>query len=293
MAARCLSSQPDFRDLTGSTLRLIASAVLAAALLALLPAVAVAGSGGATVFTHSARSGELRAGMLTLRGVGNRVTWAHNEGRSGTVSVKRLHRRLFSPETPATGTLQIAGRRPGQELALRLSRPRYNGARHLVRYRAQRLSKRTGGVAQASQAAGPSEFGAASLSMVAHPSLLGGSGIGVDCAAGILNLTIHELRAVSAAKWDTDEWDPGSPFGATIDALGGTASWGSDAGFLRGCSNTVVWQTSTTPPVSFTITTTHPYRHDTTGKCVSSDSSFSCKQTIGIDEINWLIRPIL
>ena len=265
-------------------MRLIAPAASAAALLALLPAAAVAGSGGATVFTHSAKSGELRAGMLTLRGVGSRLTWAQNEGRSGTVSVKRLHRRLFSPETPATGTLHIAGRRAG--VALRLSRPRYNGARQLVRYRAQRLSKRA-------QASGVGEFGAASLSMLAHPSLLGGSGIGVDCGAGILNLTIHGLRAVSATKWDTDEWDPGSPLDATIDSLGGTASWGSDAGFLRGCSNTVVWETSTTPPVSFTITTTHPYRQDTTGRCVSSDSSFSCKQTIGIDEINWLIRPTL
>ena len=36
----------------------------------------------------------------TLRGGGSRLTWAHNGGRYGRVSVERLHRRLFFPETP-------------------------------------------------------------------------------------------------------------------------------------------------------------------------------------------------
>jgi hypothetical protein len=272
-------------------LRLILSVALAAGLLTVVPATAPAASGGATVFTHSAESGQLRGGLLTLRGVGSRLTWAHNGGRSGTVSVERLHRRLFFPETPPMGTLHVAGRRPQ---ALRLRRPRYNATRELVRYRVQRLGKRTraGRVAGASQVSG--EFGAASLSIVAHPSLLGSSdGAGNYCAVGILNLTIHDVRAASASKWDTDDWDPAIPTNDVIEPLGGTASWASQGGFLRGCSNTAVWVVDSDPPVSFTITTTHPFPGNKAESCKPSSRSFTCAQTLGIDEVNWIIRPTL
>jgi hypothetical protein len=269
----------------GSKLRLIASMALTAVLLTLVAATVPTASRGATVFTHSAESGQLRGGLLTLRGVSRRVAWAHHGGRSGSVSVERLHRRLFFPETPPIGTLHIAGRRPQ---TLRLRRPRYNAARDSVRYRVQRLGRRTNRLAGASQALG--EFGAASLSIIAHPSLLTDDD-GNYCAAGVLNLTIHELQATSASKWDTDDWDPGNP--STLDRLGGTASWASQGGFLRGCSNTVVWTAATDPPVSFTVTTTHPFPGKSTETCKSSDGGFICERTLGIDEANWIIRPNL
>ena len=72
--------------------------------------------GGATVFTHSAQSGEFRGGRLTLRGVSRRVTAVTNAGHSGVVSMTRLHARLFgSGIAPATGTLHVAGDRGGDE----------------------------------------------------------------------------------------------------------------------------------------------------------------------------------
>ena len=272
----------------GSTLRLITSVALAAGLLTPGPATAAAASRGAMVFTHSAESGQLRGGLLTLRGVGSHLTWAHNRGRSGRISVERLHRRLFFPETPPIATLHVAGRRPQ---TFRLRRPHYNAARDSVRYRVRRLRARTRTLARASQAS--FDFEAAALSIVAHPSLLTDDD-GNYCAAGLLNLTIHDLKAASESKWDTDDWDPGIPFNDVAEFLGGTASWASQGGFLRGCSNTAVWVTDSDPPVSFTITTAHPWRPGTsTETCKSSDRSYVCVRTLGLDEANWIIRQIL
>lgn len=115
-------------------------AVAAAGLLAAVPAGAQAPPRDATVFVHSAKSGELGGGRLTLHGVSGRVTWAHNSGRSGVMKVKRLHRMLFSAKTAtATGTLHVAGHRGGDELTFKLSRPRYNAARRTVSYKIKRL----------------------------------------------------------------------------------------------------------------------------------------------------------
>ena len=145
-------------------------AVAAAGLLAAAPAGAQPPPRDATVFVHSAKSGELGGGRLTLHGVSGRVTWAHNSGRSGVMKVKRLHRMLFSAKTAtATGTLHVAGHRGGDELTFKLSRPRYNAARRTVSYKIKRLGD--GRLpSRAAQAAGaPRRFGPASLSMVGAP----------------------------------------------------------------------------------------------------------------------------
>src|SRR4051794_32911842 len=52
-----------------SWVRVVRSAALVVGMLALVPATAAATPNRATVFTHSAKSGELRGGRLTLRGV--------------------------------------------------------------------------------------------------------------------------------------------------------------------------------------------------------------------------------
>jgi hypothetical protein len=146
-------------------------ALAAASLAAAAPATAAAAPGDATLFVQSAKSGKLGGGRLVLAGVSGRVSWATNSGRSGVISLRRLHRRLIPRDKPATGTLHIAGQRGGRELAFRLSRPRYNPARHTVAYRAQPLAKR-----RAARAAGfrrPRRFGAASLSIIPHPTLTG------------------------------------------------------------------------------------------------------------------------
>ena len=76
--------------------RRIAGLVLVVAgLVGAWPATALAAPGGATVFVHSAKSGEIREGRLMLRGVDRQLTWVTNGGRSGAVPVARLHRRLF------------------------------------------------------------------------------------------------------------------------------------------------------------------------------------------------------
>src|SRR4051794_19499236 len=50
-----------------------------------------------TVFVHSARSGKLSGGRLTLLGARPRVTWTHESGGSGTVAIKGMHRCCSRP----------------------------------------------------------------------------------------------------------------------------------------------------------------------------------------------------
>ena len=144
--------------------------ISAAGLLAAAPAGAQAPPREA-VFVHSAARGELGGGRLTLHGVNRRVSWAHNSGRFGVMAVKRMHRVLFTPRlAAATGTLHVAGHHGGDELAFRLTRPRYNAARRMVSYKVQRVGKgrlprrgaRAAGIAR--------RFGAASLTIQGAPT---------------------------------------------------------------------------------------------------------------------------
>ena len=191
-------------------LRGVGLVALAAGLLAALPATAAAVPGGATVFVQSAKSGQLGGGRLVLGGVSGRVSWATNSGRAGVISLRRLHRRLIRPGKPATGTLHIAGQRGGQELTLRLSRPRYNPARHTVAYRAKPLRGR-----RAARAAGfrrPRRFGAASLSVIPHPTLMGTSPQGgPTCSVTINNQSDSDLTATNSDFQLIGTWHPAPP----------------------------------------------------------------------------------
>jgi hypothetical protein len=142
------------------------AALAAGLLLAAAPAGAQAPPGDA-VFVHSAKSGKFSGGRLTLHGVSRHVTWSHHSGRAGVTRVKQLHRRLFSPGTPAaTGTLHVAGHRGGDALTYKLSRPRHIHARRTVSYRAKPLGNgRFPSRAAAQAAAAARQFGAASLSI--------------------------------------------------------------------------------------------------------------------------------
>ena len=142
------------------------AAVAAAGLLAAAPAGAQTPPRHDTVYVHSAASGELGGGRLTLRGVKPRVTWAHNSGRHGVMRVKLLHRRLFPrAKLAATGTLHVAGHRGGDELILKLSKPRYNRAGRTVSYRARPLNNKPLPNRAVRAAAAARRFGAASLSI--------------------------------------------------------------------------------------------------------------------------------
>jgi hypothetical protein len=135
-------------------------------LLAGAPVFAQAPPRDGTVFVHSAGSGTLSGGRLTLVGVGPRVTWTHESGRSGVMAVKRMHRMLFTPTTPgATATLHVAGHRGGDEPTFKLSQPRYNRARHLVSYQAKPLNSKTVPGRSIRAAATARTFGPASLTI--------------------------------------------------------------------------------------------------------------------------------
>jgi hypothetical protein len=185
-------------------------------------------AGGATVFVHSAAGGELRGGRLILRGVGRRVTWAHHSGRSGVMAVKPMQRLLFKPGTgAATGTLHVAGHRGGDEPTFKLTKPRYNAARHAVSYKVMPLGdgRLPGRTARAAGNPARGSFGAASLSIVATAaphftahvyscpvngapnSCLGITGSGLDPGAVVVLTTLGGLNeAVLADRNGEVDW---------------------------------------------------------------------------------------
>lgn len=263
--------------------------VLAAGLLVLSPTSVPAAPGGATVFVHSAKGGQVKGGRLILQGVGPRLTWVTNGGRTGAVSVARLHRRLFLKQTPAaTGVLHIGGRRRG--VALRLRRPRYTRSRKQVSYRARALKN--------GRAVMPQRFGAASLSILGDPAVQGGVNGGHNCSVTLSNHAPYNLVVVSASKLQTDIWSPEIRPGNGAEALDGIASWQSDGGPLLGCSNSVVWQFQanavqpSVPAGTFTITTSYPWTGPFSNTCTSTVPQYTCRAATNEAGLaGWQIRP--
>ena len=141
-------------------------AVMAGCLLEVAPVSAQVPPRDGTVFVHSAASGKLSGGRLTLLGVGPRVTWTHESGRFGVMAVTQMHRMLFRPTSPeATATLHVAGHRGGDEPTYKLSDPRYNRARHLVSYKSAPLNQKALPGRPVRAAAAARTFGAASLTI--------------------------------------------------------------------------------------------------------------------------------
>jgi len=284
-------------------LRLTALAAAAAFLLAVAPATAPAEPGAAT-FVHSAKSGELQGGRLTLRGVRRNVTWVSHAGRSGVLSVATLHRRLFARlappgfpgsnrSSPAPTAALHVGQRPGSVAGLRLSRPRYNASRRTVSYRVKRLNKRRVGsaaqrpgtrrVGRAAQQPVPRRFGPASLSITAL-----GSPLDVfHCSTTVENDTDYTIQATGSGLWPNDGWNPGIPPGyLLIPDQTPPLVYGSDGGFMRGCGNSSLWTIVDGPPgvrgVQFSFYATIPYNSSgvptgpTQGTCTPSAANFVC-----------------
>jgi len=291
-----------------SPLRLVGVCVVVAALFALAAARADAGS----MYVHSASSGELAGGRLTLHGVGRSVTWITTGGRAGVAPITLAHKRLFPPKRPATGVLHIAGQRGGEELVFRLSKPRYSAKRSTVSYRATPIAKRsaTAGVLAAARR----HFGAASLSVIPHASLGSGSrNGGNNCRAGYINDTWYGMTYVSSSKWDTDVWTfdanlvsgfvagntnilrPINPPGLQFDGT----EWESDGGLWRGCANHTSWtfvtdpdnpDTSGIPPADVTIdfNLEWDWTQLPSFSCASSDPRFTC--TLDSKTQRWHVR---
>jgi hypothetical protein len=265
----------------GGPVRLTGLALAVAGLCALVPATAAAGQAdkrSAPRFEHSAKSGGLGGGRLVLRGVHRRVPVVHNNRRSGVVSVRRLHERLFLPGKPVLGALEIARHRGGAAPRLRLSRPRYNAARRTVSYRIKRLDKRPL----------PRRFGAASLSMV------GRAQDQQHCEASVnFNSGEYFYMAVdSYSAWDTDTWDVTPYFSSENDS----DTWQSDGGDLRGCGNTVNLQL--VPEMNgwggeITISVSFDWQGNlTTNTCTvtNADSNIKCDQEPNVAPITYRVH---
>jgi hypothetical protein len=257
--------------------------MIGAASLAATAGTATAATASSVMYMHSASSGELAGGRLTLHGVGHNVTWMLRNGRTGVDSISHVHGRLFAPKKPATALLHIAGHRGGEELAFRLSDPRYSAARRTVSYRAVALAKETRATSAPTRvaAAAPQRFGAASLSVVPHASVATGDNGGRDCVTGLSNQTEYLLQVVSASNWDTDTWASPIPGGEILGPQGGQ-TWESWGGWLRGCSSTATWKyipggfSANPPSVTFTVSTGYQWGGDWGNSCTSSDPQYYC-----------------
>jgi hypothetical protein len=272
-----------FGSFEGAGCRRAGLAAASAAVVAL--AVASAAS-AATTFVHSAKSGELGGGRLTLHGVHGQVTWISDSGHSGRVSVRRLHRRGFASRNPAaTGVLHVAGHRGGDEPTFKLSTPRHDRARDTVSYRAKPLNKRRlpGGAARAAAVQQSRRFGTASLSMVPGPQVASGDGGGQDCHGKFGNGATFPLVA-DGDKWPTDSWvtDPTNDLLYGQQGEASLATWESEGGTLEGCSNTVTWSwiDGSVPPADAPLTV----QITTYVKWDGSDHTNSCNITSGADK---------
>jgi hypothetical protein len=275
-----------------------------------LVALAPASAHGATTVVHSAESGKLAGGGLTLYGVGRKVTVTTNAGRSPVVRVKTMHRRLFSPRTPATGTLHVDGHHGGDEPTFRLSRPRYNAARRTVAYRAKPLNNKP----LPRAAATVRRFGAASLTIAPHAAVMGGDYGGNDCYNQFINETGYGMQFQSANKQPGDTWDEDSPpvqglviSDTTNDQghLDGLDSWGweSDGALWSGCANDTVWalivdpddpQGHVPPPnVTIGFFLSWPWTYGPSFGCrIQNNPGFTCTQdSSGTFHVNNPNRP--
>ena len=145
-------------------------AVLAACLLAAGPAGAQAPPRDGTMFVHSAKSGELGGGSLTLHGVGRRVTCGPQQRPLRGDRRQAAASEALLADDPGGDRHAARGGPPRRRRAdFRLSRPRYNPSRRTVSYRVKRTNN--GRLpSRAARAAGVArQFGPASLSIVGAP----------------------------------------------------------------------------------------------------------------------------
>ncbi len=268
-------------------LRHAGAGLAAIAMIALVPAQAEAES----MYVHSARSADLADGRLTLHGVGRKVTWTTTNGDVGVARITRAHNRLFAPRTLATGTLHVAGQRGGEELAFRLSRPRYSAARRTASYRARPLTKRPAAAA----AMADRRFGAASLSVVPHAQVGSGGNGGNVCEMLVQNegVRLYDLNLVSSSQWDTDNWATGEDPPSVLSSNSG-ALIASEGGLWRGCSMEVVYQQPagpSNPEVTFTINVSWPWTQGPSTSCtVSNPAQFACERADQSGTIGWNLR---
>jgi hypothetical protein len=262
-------------------------ATRATALAAVLVAGVLAGASlasAAVIVSYSAKSGGFHAGRVTLRGVSGRARYVTDVGRSGTVSLRRLHRRVFLPGKPPTGVLHIAGR--SHDLAFRLSKPRYTGSRGTASYTVKPLPG-------TSRLRTPAQFGDASLTILPNRALGGGGGGGglgstangpglgggggKDCEMTVstsLNTDVGNISLVSDSQWDTDDWLTAPAYQI---ADGRQAYMGSEGGFLRGCGMQVVYTGGIGTPVTITIDLSWQWNGPITTTCtVSVPSLYGC-----------------
>jgi hypothetical protein len=269
---------------------------LALAVAAGLMAAGLAGASEASAdvtIEHSAKGGELDGGRLTLRGVSGRAAYATSGGSSGKLSVRRLHRRMFLARKPATGTLQVAGQR-GDDRKFRLSKPRYNAARHTVSYRAKPLTnKRSSGAAARAAGVPVGRFGAASLSIVPHPTVATGDNGGNDCIALIQNSGASnsaDLNLVSSSKWDTDTWTSAPQSIKRFDY----ATVESDGGAARGCHWEAVWTMGgDSPAATISMEVTWPWGQGPSTSCSSTNPGVHpCTRNDQHGQIGWNIGQL-
>jgi hypothetical protein len=256
----------------------LAAGVLAAAAASALPASA------AVIASFSAKSGEFRGGRLILPGVSGRVRYLTDTGRSRTMSLGWLHRRVFLPGKPPTGMLHISGR--SDDPTFTLSNPRYNASRQTVSYNAKPLPGTP--LSRRGPRRAPLRFGDASLTILPHPALAVGDNGGHNCQMIVQNTpgaTAENLALQSSFQWNTDNW-VSAPAGQIL--MDTSAYIESDGGLWRGCAFSAVYAAS---GVTITVAMSWPWNAGLTTSCTSSDTTQLVCQRDDTNVVGWDIDP--
>lgn len=229
----------------------------------------------AMVVSYSAKSGQFDGGRLLVRGVSGRARYLTDAGRTGRMSLTRLHQRVFLPGKPPTGMLHIAGR--DDDLAFKLSQPRYNAKGQTVSYAAKPLpgTQLSRGVTHHA----PLQFADASLTVLPDPALGSTSN---DCIMAVNNDTGDNLILQSSSNWSTDTWYTAPPGELNI---GEYVDMESEGGFLRGCGFQATYGVAFGPEV--TIAVSWAWGGGVSTTCTSTDTTQLVCQRHDTTVVGW------
>lgn len=181
----------------------------------------------------------------------------------GAVSIGKMlaglfHKKGASPPNAAVNTLDAAGAQV--LMGVELVSAAYDWKKKVLTYTVKKLKQ------------GPLEDRVKGRTDTILPGKLGRTAVFIDtvyndCDVNLSNWSDHDIPVMSQTLNNShDSWDP-APTTSTTPADQGTMSYGSESGFARGCSNTVVFGDS---QGTITIYVSDPY---------SGANSYSCTAT--------------
>jgi hypothetical protein len=192
----------------------------------------------------------------------------------GAVSVGRMLKGLFHKKgapAPNAAVSTVTANGSTVLMGLELRKAKYDWKKHTLVYQARKLSQ------------GKTQDRVKGRTDTVLPATLGHTSLFVDtfyndCDVNLSNWGDHDIPVMSQTLNNSDDsWDP-APTASTTPADQGTMSYGSESGFARGCSNTVVFGDS---QGTVTISVSDPYSGANSWSCVAT-GAYDCEGPINV-----------